>query len=138
MMNLPQDHPSYARYKQFYLTLMNSLKGRQGEDGYWRMNLDDADDFPMPESSGTGFFIYAMAWGLNNGLLPRDEFLPVVEKGWNALYHGIGEDGRVLWGQPVGAAPYAIEKQDTHEYVTGTFLLAGSEMLKLIKTSVGE
>jgi rhamnogalacturonyl hydrolase YesR len=54
--------------------------------------------------------------------------------GWSALYNGIGEDGRVLWGQKVGGGPYTIEKESTHEYVTGAFLLADSEMLKLIKT----
>jgi rhamnogalacturonyl hydrolase YesR len=132
---LPEDYPHYDKYRQVYLTMMNSLKDRQGEDGYWRMNLDDADDFPMPESSGTGFFTYAMAWGLNNGLLPWDEFLPVAEKGWRALYNGTSEDGCVLWGQPVGGGPYAIKKEDTKEYVAGAFLLAGSEMLKLIKAS---
>ena len=32
-----------------------------------------------------GFFVYALAYGVNKGLLSADKFMPVIEKGWNAL-----------------------------------------------------
>jgi len=31
----------------------------------------------------------------------------------------------------VGAAPYKVLKEDSHEFVSGTFLLAASEVYKL-------
>ena len=45
----------------------------------------------------------------------------------------MSDEGRVEWGQQVAGAPYEVKKEHSHEYVTGTFLLAGSEMLKLAK-----
>jgi len=35
------------------------------------------------------------------------------------------------WGQLVGDQPVNLSKDDSHEYVTGTFLLAASEMYKM-------
>ena len=137
MTYLPEGHPSYKKYEELFKTMAYSLKDRQGKDGYWRVNLDDADDFPMPESSGTGFIVYGLAWGINNGILPEKEFLPVVRKAWHALYYGVSDDGKVQWGQLVGGGPYMVKEEDTHEYVTGTFLLAGSEMLKLATSVAG-
>jgi hypothetical protein len=43
----------------------------------------------------------------------------------------VSADGQVQWGQPVGDRPVNLQQSQTHEYVTGTLLLAGSEMLKL-------
>jgi hypothetical protein len=37
----------------------------------------------------------------------------------------------VQWGQDVGDRPVLVKKEDSHEYVTGTFLLAASEVYKL-------
>jgi rhamnogalacturonyl hydrolase YesR len=103
----------------------------QGEDGLWRPNLADAEEFPMPETSGTGFFVYAMAWGINNKILDRGIYLPVVRKGWAGLVRSVSSQGKVQWGQQVGDRPVAVKQEDSHEYVTGTFLLAGSEVLGL-------
>ena len=35
------------------------------------------------------------------------------------------------WGQPVGDRPVAVQREDTHESVTGAFLLAGSQVFTL-------
>jgi rhamnogalacturonyl hydrolase YesR len=127
----PKNHASYDRYLTLYRKIAYSLKKRQRENGYWPMNLDDPDDYPYPETSGTSFFTYGLLMGINEGwLLPKD-FLPVVERSWAALCNSIGEDGKVRWGQPVGASPYLIYESDSHEFVTGMFLLAASEMYKL-------
>ena len=39
-------------------------------------------------------------------------------------------EGKVQWGQQVDAAPNPLKQESTHEYVTGTFLLAASEMYR--------
>jgi hypothetical protein len=43
----------------------------------------------------------------------------------------VSGDGKVLFGQNVGDRPALVKREDSHEYVTGTFLLAASEMFKL-------
>jgi len=52
----------------------------QQEDGLWRASLLDPDSYPGGEVSGSGFFCYALAWGINNKLLDRDTYLPAVKK----------------------------------------------------------
>jgi hypothetical protein len=47
----------------------------------------------------------------------------------------VDEEGRVGWGQKVGRDPSEVEEKDTGEYVSGAFLLAGSEMLKMANTA---
>ena len=128
---LPSDNEYYPKYISLLKSLAESLAGRQGDDGFWRTNLADYDEFPMPESSGTAFFTYAIAWGINNGILNREQYLPVVERAWKALYNDVDDDGKVLWGQTVNHRPAAVRKEDSGEYVSGAFLLAGSEVLQL-------
>ena len=108
-----------------------SVKEVQGEDGLWRPSLLDPGEVPHPETSGSGFFCYALAWGINNGLLSRDQFLPVVEKAWRGLNANVTEEGTLQWVQPIGAAPDTVTKDNSQEYGSGAFLLAGSEMIKL-------
>lgn len=128
---LPADDPQRPRYVKLMQTLAAALAKRQGEGGLWRPNLGDAAEQPMPESSGTGFFCYGMAWGINNGVLDRATYLPVVRKAWAGLCGAVSPEGKMLWGQPVGDRPVAVQGEMTHEYVTGTFLLAASEVYKM-------
>ena len=106
---------------------------RQQNNGFWYPNLDDPEDYGTKETSGTGFFTYGIAWGINNGILKKEVYLPVVKKSWAGLVSVVSTGGKVQWGQLVGTGPYKILQQDSHEYVSGTFLLAASEMYKLEK-----
>jgi len=129
----PRDYANYSRYRAIFENMAEELKKRQQGNGFWYTNLDDPDDNGYRETSGTGFFTYGIAWGINNGFLSREEFLPVIEKSWNALVSSVSGEGKVRWGQRVGASPYKVSQEDSHEYVTGTFLLAASEIYKLKK-----
>ncbi len=128
---LENDNTYYSQYAELLKEMAESLKQRQGQDGLWRTNLADAEEFPEPESSGTAFFVYAMAWGINNGLLNRDEFEPVVNKAWTGLCSIVGDDGKVCWGQPEARKPGKVKKEDSNEFVAGAFLLAASEMFRM-------
>ena len=128
---LPPDDPDRPRYVELLRTMAAALAKVQGADGMWRPNLADPAENSMPESSGTGFFCYGLAWGINHRVLDRDTYRPVVQKAWTGLTRAVGQDGEVQWGQPVGDRPRAVMQGQTHEYVTGAFLLAGSEMLRL-------
>jgi rhamnogalacturonyl hydrolase YesR len=128
---LPAGDPSRAGYVALLRQMAAAIVKRQQPDGFWRANLDDPQEFPTPETSGTGFFCYGLAWGIRSGVLDRDAYLPSATKAWRALAASVSPEGKVQWGQNVGDRPEAVKKSDTREYVTGTFLLAGSEMLRL-------
>ncbi|MGO8733218.1 MAG: glycoside hydrolase family 105 protein [Terriglobia bacterium] len=128
---LPKNHPSRQHYLEIFRRQASELIKRQGADGLWRVNLDDPDQFPNPETSGTGFFCFGLAWGINHGVLNRKEYLPAVEKAWAGLTQSLSPEGKILWGQPVDDRPHLVTSESTHEYVTGTFLLSGSEIYKL-------
>ena len=133
---LPKDDPSHAKYEALFKQMAASIAGRQQPDGLWRPNLDDPEEFSMPESSGTGFFCYGLAWGVRNGLLDRDTYLPVVKKAWAGLVSYVSPEGKIQWGQQVADRPAGVRQENSQEYVTGTFLLAGSEVLRLVRTGV--
>jgi len=108
-----------------------SVSRVQGEDGLWRPSLLDPQEAPVPETSSSGFFCYAIAWGINQGYLDRKTYLPVVKKAWKGLNSAVHPDGKLGWVQPIGAAPATLTFEDNQEYGSGAFLLAGSEMGKL-------
>ncbi|UOG75189.1 glycoside hydrolase family 88 protein [Hymenobacter tibetensis] len=132
LSELPQTHPS----RPFYTTLFQQMSARllslQQPDGLWRSSLLDPAAYPGGEASGSGFDCYAMAWGINQGLLDKQQYLPAVQKAWVALNGLVSAEGRVGWVQPIGADPRRDFSADSWEvYGTGAFLLAGSEVFKL-------
>ncbi len=132
LSELPKKHPKREFYLRQYKEMMDRIASLQQPDGLWRSSLLDPDSYPGGEASGTGFHLYAMAWGLNNKILPRDRFLPVIRKGWPALNSLVHENGMVGWTQPIGADPRRNFNADSWEvYGAGAFLLAGSEIAKL-------
>ena len=127
---LPQDHPSYPRYVQLYKDMSVTIASVQHDTGLWSPSLLDKNPNPTPETSGSGFMTYGLAWGLNNGHLDETTYGPVVRKGWQALVDAVGDDGKLGWVQPVGSAPDSVFETDSHLYGVGAFLLAASEMSK--------
>jgi rhamnogalacturonyl hydrolase YesR len=103
----------------------------QQKEGLWRASLLDPKDFPDPETSSSGFFCYALAWGINNHLLDRETYLPHVRKAWEGLNWALQDNGKLGWVQQVGHDPRDVSKDDSMEYGTAAFLLAGKEMLEL-------
>jgi unsaturated rhamnogalacturonyl hydrolase len=130
---LPKDDPARSRYINLLQTMAASVSRLQGEDGLWRPSLLDPLEAPHPETSSTGFFCYALAWGINNGYLDRKTYLPVVRKAWQGLVSSVHPDGKLGWVQQIGAAPAKVTFEDNQEYGSGAFLLAGTEMYKLRK-----
>jgi len=128
---LPKDDPSRDRYIELLQKMADAVRRVQGTDGLWRPSLYDPLEASVPESSSTGFFTYAMAWGINNGFLDRKVFSPVVQKAWSGLNSVVHPDGKLGWVQPIGAAPASVTADMNQEYGSGAFLMAGSEILKM-------
>ncbi|MBN1902127.1 glycoside hydrolase family 88 protein [Candidatus Sumerlaeota bacterium] len=130
---LPKDDPRYNDFVKIYRDMAHAVAAVQGVDGLWRTSLHDPAEWLMPETSGTGFFCFAMAWGVNNNLLEREKFLPVVKKAWTGLNRCAHPNGRLGWVQFVAGAPGPVSPHTMREYAPGAFLLSGGEMLKLPK-----
>ncbi|MDL2265987.1 glycoside hydrolase family 88 protein [Parabacteroides sp. OttesenSCG-928-G07] len=132
LQELPADYPKRPFYEQLFKDMAGRILSLQQEDGLWRASLLDPASYPGGEVSGSGFFCYAFAWGVNNGLLDSKVFKPAIEKCWIGLNNCVNEEGRVGWVQPIGADPRKNFNEDSWEvYGTGAFLLAGSEVIKL-------
>lgn len=132
LKELPKDHPKREFYLTQYKQMIERVADLQQSDGLWRSSLLDPDSYPGGEASGSGFYIYAMAWGINNKILDRKKYLPHLKRGWTALNSLVHADGKVGWTQPIGADPRRNFNADSWEvYGAGAFLLAGSEIVKL-------
>jgi rhamnogalacturonyl hydrolase YesR len=127
---LPKDNPEYSRYVALLKEMAASVKKIQSKDGLWRPSLLDENEVPHPETSGSAFFCYALAWGINNGILDKKEYLPVVQKAWKGLNTYVTAEGKLQWVQPIGAAPDKVTIDNNQEYGSGAYLLAGSELVK--------
>lgn len=130
----PAEYPTRPRYEHHFRTLASAVAERQKDDGYWRSNLADSAAHPMPETSGTAFFCYALAWGINQGLLNANQYAPVVRRAWSALVRAVNDDGRLGWLQPVGSMPAYVERSDSYAFGVGAFLMAGSEMIPFMQS----
>jgi rhamnogalacturonyl hydrolase YesR len=136
LQDLPANHPSRPKYELAFKQMAAKIATLQGAEGYWPVSLLEPQK--TPETSGTGFFVYGLAWGVNHGLLSRAKYGPVIDKGWKALDAAIEPDGRLGWVQRVGVAPDQVGRDDTQLYGVGAFLLAASEVRKLGSSSQGQ
>lgn len=95
-------------------------------------SLLDPDSYPSPETSATGFIVYALAYGVNEGLLDKTVMMPAIEKSWQALVKAVEKDGKLGYVQPIGADPKKVTREMTEVYGAGAFLLAGNQIYKMV------
>jgi unsaturated rhamnogalacturonyl hydrolase len=128
---LPTNHPERPRFEQLFKDMAAKILTCQQPDGLWRASLLDPASYPLKETSASGFYTYALAWGVNQGLLDRALFEPAVRKAWAALVGCVDADGKLTHVQPIGADPKHFKEDATEVYGVGAFLLAGSEVYRL-------
>jgi rhamnogalacturonyl hydrolase YesR len=128
---LPADHPSRPRFEQQFREMTEKILSLQQPDGFWRSSLLDPDSYKMKETSGTGFYCYAFAWGINQGLLDKARFEPAVRQAWAALVSCVTPEGKLTQVQPVGYTPVTFDPESTEPFGVGAFLLAGSQVRRL-------
>ncbi len=132
---LPSKHPDRPFFVKQFREMAEAALACQQPDGCWRSSLLDPASYPIPESSGSGFFCYAFAWGVNRGLLPRRRFEPAALKAWSGLTGFVTPEGKLTHVQPVGADPKHFDPELTQTYGVGAFLLAGSEVYRMVRPS---
>jgi len=127
---LPMGSPDRVKMESLFREMAAQLVAIQKPDGTWAPSLLAAENSP-PESSGTGFFTYGLAWGVKAGLLDRATYEPAARKGWAALTRAIQPDGRLGWVQQVSDQPDKVAASDTQFYGVGAFLLAATAIAGL-------
>ncbi len=128
---MPRDYPGRARFVEQFREMSAAIAAIQGSDGLWRTGLLDPESYPLPENSGSAFFTYALAWGINHGILDPAMYTPVVEKAWKGMLQHIYADGRFGCIQSVSDAPGKFKPTSSYVYGVGAFLLAASEVDRL-------
>lgn len=129
--DMPQDYKHRPFYENLFKDMASRILELQPEDGLWRTSLLCPEAYDHGEVSGSGFYTFALAWGVNNGMLDKTKYQPAVEKAWQALAKCQHDDGRVGWVQNIGAFPEPASADSWQNFGTGAFLMAGSEVLKL-------
>lgn len=136
LQDVPAEWEHRSDFFNTYIEMCEAVKNCQQEDGYWTRSLLDPEQAPGPETSGTAFFTYGLAWGINNNIIDRNTYLPVVLKAWEYLTKtALQEDGCVGYVQPIGekAIPgQVVDTNSTANFGVGAFLLAACEMYKLV------
>jgi rhamnogalacturonyl hydrolase YesR len=127
--------PAGFEGREFYTGIFRKMASRvielQQADGLWRSDLNDPKSFPEAETSGSAFFVYALAWGINHGLLDRQTYQGAVTKGWAALNRHVLPNGLIGAAQKTGDRPVPTMPDDVGPYATGAYLLAGLEIMDL-------
>lgn len=87
LADLPKDHPRRAEMKDIFRRLAAGLKKTQdAKTGRWFQVVDKGDrPDNWTDNSGSAMFTYAIARGIELGLLDKTEYAPVVEKGYQGI-----------------------------------------------------
>ncbi len=128
---LPTNHPDRPGFEALFKDMAASVLACQQSDGLWHSSLLDPASYPLKETSGSGFFTYALAWGVNQKLLDGAKFEPAVRKAWGALVGCVDANGKLTHVQPIGSDPRKFDENATEIYGVGGFLLAGSEISRM-------
>lgn len=137
---MPKNAPHRDEYLKTYKEMLAALVPLQRTDGFWNVSLHDPEHFGGKETSGTALFVYGMAWGINQGLIPAATYKPVLVKAWAAMMKdAVQADGSLGFVQGTGKEPKdgqpvtVSSRPDFEDYGLGCFLLAGTEVYKLKK-----
>lgn len=135
---LPTTDPLYPIILSLYQRHVSGLSALQSGTGFWHQLLDRNDSYL--ETSATAIYTYAIAHGVNQGWLDAKAYGPVAQLGWNAVSTKITKEGIVegtCVGTGMGFDPAfyyfrPVSNAAAHGY--GPALLAGAEMIRLLKT----
>ncbi len=147
---IPESHDSYAYLRKIYEQMAEAIVQWQRTDsegrGFWTQSM--LMDYPKGENgnalgyetSGTAFFTYGLAWGLNSGILDKEIYLQPTYRAWKYLAEvALQSNGKVGYCQPIGSnASAAVSKETDQPFGYGAFLLAASEVSRLVDGVKGD
>ncbi len=135
---LPEDHPGRAAVLELFRAHVRGLQAVQGHNGLWHQLLDHNDSYL--ETSASAIYTYCIAHAINRGWIDPLAYGPTALLAWNAVATKLNAQGQVegtCVGTGMGFDPafYYYRPQSVraaHGY--GPVLLAGAEMIKIIKS----
>ncbi len=118
---------------------INGLVQYQNGTGFWHQLIDRNDTYL--ETSATAIYTYSITKAINNVYIDKMAYSPIVLLGWNAVATKVNDKGQIegtCVGTGMGFDPAfyyyrPINVFAAHGY--GPVLLAGSEIIKLIKAN---
>jgi unsaturated rhamnogalacturonyl hydrolase len=129
--------PDKYEHKDYFVTIFKEMAAKlisiQQPDGSWHASLLDPESYPNPEMSATSFFVFGLAWGIDNGYLDKEKYLPAVKNGWKSMVSAVWPNGKVGFIQPIGSDPKTVTREMTEVYGVGGFLMAGTQLYKMIE-----
>ncbi len=135
---LPENHAGRAEVLALLRAHAKGLASYQTGSGFWHQLLDRPDSYL--ETSATAIYAYSFARAINNGWLDAKAYGPATLLAWNAVATKVNAGGQVegvCVGTGMGFDPAfyyyrPVNVLAAHGY--GPVLLAGAEMLKLMKS----
>ena len=134
---LPENYPGRDKVLALLQAHIKGLASLQSGEGFWHQLLDRNDSYL--ETSCTAIYTYCIAHAINKGWVDPLAYGPVAVLGWNAIstkVNAAGEVEGVCVGTGMAFDPAFYYYRPVHKYAAhgyGPVLLAGSEMIKLIK-----
>lgn len=136
---LPLEHKDRPAILNLLQTHIEGLADCQSSEGLWHQLLDKNDSYL--ETSASAIFVYSIARAINRGYIEKTAYAPMVSLAWNALTTQVEANGQIkntcvgtsLSFDPAYYYYRPVNVYAAHSY--GPFLLAGAEMLTLLRNS---
>lgn len=142
LKDLPEDYEHYEFFKNKFVKMSEAVAAVQQPEGYWTRSIIDPSHAPGPETSGTAFFTYGLLWGVNNNILDKEVYLPVIMRAWKYLSEtALQKDYTIGYVQPIGekAIPgQVVDENSTANFGVGAFLLAACEYVRFLESESPE
>jgi len=135
---LPADHVGRPKVLSLLQKHIRGLANYQSEKGFWHQLIDRPDSYL--ETSATAIYTYSIARAINRGYVDGKVYGPMVCLAWNAVAGKVNEKGQVegtCVGTGMGFDPAFYYYRPINVYAAhgyGPVLLAGAEMIELVKT----
>ncbi len=139
---LPKDHPGYPKVLNQLRLSIKGIAELQSGTGLWHQMIDRNDSYL--ETSASAIFTYVIAHAVNQGWVSPTTYGSIAQAGWAGLTTRISAKGEVegtcvgttLAGDMVYYYNRPTSAHALHGY--GPMLLAGAEIIKLIKNPAFE
>jgi rhamnogalacturonyl hydrolase YesR len=134
---IPENYPGRAKVMELFRAHVQGLAALQSGEGFWHQLLDRNDSYL--ETSCTAIYTYCFAHAINKGWIDAMAYGPVAVLGWHAVASKVNSKGEVegtCVGTGMGFDPAFYYYRPVHAYAAhgyGPVLLAGSEMIRLVK-----
>lgn len=133
---LPEQHVGRDTVLSIFRAHVQGVTELQGGNGLWHNLLNRVDTYS--ETSCSAMFVYSIAKGVNEKWIDHT-YGAVAQAGWNGLTMYVTEDGRIenmcagTTFSPDLVYYYHRPSSHTSLHGFGPMLLAGSEMIKLLR-----